>query len=58
MIKIWENNGTEEIGLVTPIPVAVVELGLGAIESHSYLTGVPAAELRRHLSNIYAICNS
>ena len=27
------------------------------VESHSYLTGVPAAELRRHLSNINAIFN-
>ena len=28
------------------------------LESHSYLTGVPAAELRRHLSNTNAISNS
>ena len=28
------------------------------LESHSYLTGVPAAELRWHLSNINAIFNS
>ena len=28
------------------------------LESHSYLTGVTAAELRRHLSNINAIFNS
>ena len=28
------------------------------LESHSYLTGVPAAELRRHLSNINAIFDS
>ena len=27
------------------------------LESHSYLTGVPAAGLRRHLSNINAIIN-
>ena len=28
------------------------------LKSHSYLTGVPAAELRRHLSNMNAIFNS
>ena len=27
------------------------------LESYSYLTGVPAAELRRHLSDINAIFN-
>ena len=26
MMKIWENNGTEEIGLVTPTPDAQIYL--------------------------------
>ena len=28
MMKIWENNGTEEIGLVTPTPDHVARINL------------------------------
>ena len=36
----------------------LAKVSVKLFKSHSYLTGVPAAELRRHLSNINMIFNS